>query len=124
MILFFTIYSLITFIHVFLIMLRHTDSKLRMFSLNLFVFVLIGIVLERCGIKHPKPSPFFGNLMMFRDVRYFIYFVMKHKTHSLTFSHIHTLYLWLIFHPTIKIKRTQENLDIYGSLKGDVSIKI
>uniref|UniRef100_A0A8C1ZYR0 Thromboxane-A synthase n=1 Tax=Cyprinus carpio TaxID=7962 RepID=A0A8C1ZYR0_CYPCA len=24
-------------------------------------------VLERCGIKHPKPSPFFGNLMMFRD---------------------------------------------------------
>uniref|UniRef100_A0A8C2IT02 Thromboxane-A synthase n=1 Tax=Cyprinus carpio TaxID=7962 RepID=A0A8C2IT02_CYPCA len=24
-------------------------------------------VLERCGIKHPKPSPFFGNLMMFRE---------------------------------------------------------
>uniref|UniRef100_A0A8C2BAX3 Thromboxane-A synthase n=1 Tax=Cyprinus carpio TaxID=7962 RepID=A0A8C2BAX3_CYPCA len=24
-------------------------------------------VLERSGIKHPKPSPFFGNLMMFRD---------------------------------------------------------
>ncbi|KAL1257022.1 hypothetical protein QQF64_012567, partial [Cirrhinus molitorella] len=24
-------------------------------------------ILERCGIKHPKPSPFFGNLMMFRD---------------------------------------------------------
>ncbi|TRY82831.1 hypothetical protein DNTS_022047 [Danionella cerebrum] len=22
---------------------------------------------ERCGIKHPKPTPFFGNLMMFRD---------------------------------------------------------
>ncbi|XP_057203960.1 thromboxane-A synthase [Triplophysa rosa] len=24
-------------------------------------------VLERCGIKHPKPSPFFGNLMLFRN---------------------------------------------------------
>lgn len=23
--------------------------------------------LERCGIKHPKPLPFFGNLMMFRN---------------------------------------------------------
>ncbi|CAM4580869.1 unnamed protein product [Leuciscus chuanchicus] len=23
--------------------------------------------LERCGIKHPKPFPFFGNLMMFRN---------------------------------------------------------
>ncbi|KAA0715124.1 Thromboxane-A synthase [Triplophysa tibetana] len=24
-------------------------------------------VLERCGIKHPKPTPFFGNLMLFRN---------------------------------------------------------
>uniref|UniRef100_A0A669ET90 Thromboxane-A synthase n=1 Tax=Oreochromis niloticus TaxID=8128 RepID=A0A669ET90_ORENI len=27
-------------------------------------------VLSRCGIKHPKPVPFFGNLFMFQQVRY------------------------------------------------------
>uniref|UniRef100_A0A8C1QGI9 Thromboxane-A synthase n=1 Tax=Cyprinus carpio TaxID=7962 RepID=A0A8C1QGI9_CYPCA len=53
---------------------------------NVFFFYRYSIspfsVLERCGIKHPKPSPFFGNLMMFRDVRPFVFFIMKHKTHS------------------------------------------
>ncbi|KAL2093806.1 hypothetical protein ACEWY4_011118 [Coilia grayii] len=24
-------------------------------------------VLERCGVRHPKPTPFFGNLMLFRQ---------------------------------------------------------
>uniref|UniRef100_A0A8C2ISA3 Thromboxane-A synthase n=1 Tax=Cyprinus carpio TaxID=7962 RepID=A0A8C2ISA3_CYPCA len=42
------------------------------FFLMIFIFhYLYSIspysVLERCGIKHPKPSPFFGNLMMFRE---------------------------------------------------------
>lgn len=27
-------------------------------------------VLSRCGIKHPKPIPFFGNIFLFRQVRY------------------------------------------------------
>lgn len=27
-------------------------------------------ILSRCGIKHPKPIPFYGNLFMFRQVRY------------------------------------------------------
>uniref|UniRef100_A0A8C2I6G8 Thromboxane-A synthase n=1 Tax=Cyprinus carpio TaxID=7962 RepID=A0A8C2I6G8_CYPCA len=38
-----------------------THWALKMYSISPFS------VLERCGIKHPKPSPFFGNLMMFRD---------------------------------------------------------
>lgn len=46
-------------------------------------------ILERCGIKHPKPFPFFGNLMMFRNVRP-VYFLMKQNslTHFLTHTHI------------------------------------
>ncbi|KAF4091710.1 hypothetical protein AMELA_G00040050 [Ameiurus melas] len=47
------------------------------FSLSLCLFLLLLVllywyaispysVLERCGIRHPKPVPFFGNMLMFR----------------------------------------------------------
>lgn len=70
-------------------------------------------VLEQCGIKHPKPSPFFGNLMMFRDVRAFVYFIMKPKTHSLTFSHVRTLYRPLEAREIIFLSVSLTSLDMF-----------
>uniref|UniRef100_A0A671M1V6 Thromboxane-A synthase n=1 Tax=Sinocyclocheilus anshuiensis TaxID=1608454 RepID=A0A671M1V6_9TELE len=48
---------------------RSLTSKIRVFFCLFYTGYSISpySVLERCGIKHPKPSPFFGNLMMFRD---------------------------------------------------------
>lgn len=31
-------------------------------------------ILSRCGIKHPKPVPFLGNMFMFRQVRFYCNF--------------------------------------------------
>ncbi|KAL4006046.1 hypothetical protein ACER0C_005759 [Sarotherodon galilaeus] len=60
----------------FLIVFNIETSKI---SVTLFL-IFLGLlywysvrpfsVLSRCGIKHPKPVPFFGNLFMFQQVRY------------------------------------------------------
>lgn len=40
---------------------RHNSSRYSVYPFS---------VLSRCGIRHPKPVPFLGNIFMFRQVRY------------------------------------------------------
>ncbi|XP_037539119.1 thromboxane-A synthase [Nematolebias whitei] len=59
------------FLHVFIVELSRisvTVSLLLMFLGLLYWYSVYPFsVLSRCGIKHPKPVPFFGNLLMLRQ---------------------------------------------------------
>lgn len=59
-----------------LLQIFHVEASGLTVSLSLFLIFLALLywysvfpfsVLSRCGIKHPKPSPFFGNMFMFRQ---------------------------------------------------------
>uniref|UniRef100_A0A667YWN1 Thromboxane-A synthase n=1 Tax=Myripristis murdjan TaxID=586833 RepID=A0A667YWN1_9TELE len=54
-----------------LLFFTHQDTCALSFSLSLCRFSRYSVspfsVLSRCGIKHPKPLPFFGNMFMFRQ---------------------------------------------------------
>lgn len=58
---FLTVFAFILFIH-------HSSTRVCALSSRYSIYPFS--VLSRCGIKHPKPVPFLGNIFMFRQVRY------------------------------------------------------